>query len=183
MNGASDQTTPGSKIGTSGGPLYLRDFMAFKDKTMEEKIQELADREEIRELIARYSHKIAHGYSVDDLFTDDGVFILRVPGKPIRETKSRQAIAALYAKWVPGRLDSPKPMSHNQLLVIHGDEAAGLCSNEVRMTADGQSLIGSAYFEDRFRRENGRWKFTVRDSTFFHLVPIQQGWASPEAAV
>jgi SnoaL-like domain len=179
MSGESNPVASSAKASLPGGPLYLRDFIAFQNKSLEAKVQELADREEIRELIARYSHKIAHGHSVDDLFTDDGMFILRVPGKPVREIRSRPAIAELYAKWTPGRTESPKPMSHNELLVINGDEAVGICSNEVRMTTDGQSLIGSAYFEDQFRRENGRWKFTVRDSTFFHLVPIQQGWAGP----
>ena len=68
-------------------------------------------------------------------------------------------------------------MIHNALLEIAGDEAHGLCSNEVRATQNGQSIIGSGYYEDRFRREGGEWKFSLRDSTFFHWVRLQEGWA------
>jgi ketosteroid isomerase-like protein len=157
--------------------LHLREFPSFANKTLEEKIQELADREELRELIARYAHRIAHGYSVADLFTEDGVYIQRIPGQPTREVRTRRAIDEIYASWIPGRTDSPKPMIHNYLLAIEGDEAIGVCSNEVRMTRHGESLIGSGYYNDQFRREGGRWKFAVRDSTFFHMVPLQKGWA------
>jgi hypothetical protein len=68
-------------------------------------------------------------------------------------------------------------MIHNHLVRISGDEAVGICSNELRMTQDGKSMIGSGFYEDRLRRENGHWRFVVRDMTFIHWVPIQQGWA------
>jgi hypothetical protein len=158
-------------------PLYLRPFGAFKSKTLEQKVQELADREELRELIARYAHQIAHGISVDNLFTEDGAYIHREPDMPVREYRTRKAIAALYAQWMPPPDLAPKPMIHNYLLEIAGDEAAGICSNEVRMSVKGESVIGSAYYNDKFRRENGAWKFTERESVFFHMVTLQQGWA------
>lgn len=159
-------------------PLYLRPFSAFKNKTLEQKVQELADREELRELIARYAHQIAHGISVDNLFTEDGAYIHREPDNaPVQEYRTRKAIAALYAQWMPPPELAPKPMIHNYLLAIAGDEATGICSNEVRMSAKGESIIGSAYYNDKFRRENGEWKFSERESVFFHMVPLQQGWA------
>src|SRR5918997_279793 len=49
-------------------------------KTLEQQIQELTDREEIKELTAHYAHGVARGEGarVSALFTDDGVFINRL---------------------------------------------------------------------------------------------------------
>lgn len=158
--------------------LYLTDFKAFDNKTLEQKVQELADREEIREQINKYAHKIARGYSVADMFTEDGDFITRTPAGPPSEVRTKAAITKMYEDSIPKRIDTPKPMIHNYVIVINGNDAKGLCSNELRITPKpGQSIIASGYYDDVYRRENGRWKFVVRDATFFHWVPIQQGWA------
>jgi hypothetical protein len=156
-------------------PLYTKEFNAFRDKTLEQKVQELADREEIRELIARYAHRVAHGVSTADLFTDDGVFIVRFPGRAPSIARGREAITKAPSKVTP-HPDHPLPMIHNELIVITGDEAQGLCSNELRWSENGKSMIGSGYYEDRYRRENGRWRFVERDMTFIHWVPLQKGW-------
>jgi len=170
INSDARKTAP-----AADAPLYNREFSAFRNKTLDQKVQELADREEIRELIARYAHRVAHGESNADLFTNDGVFITRIPGRPV-QTLGREKIVKLY-KEAGSRPDHPLPMIHNYLISISGEEATGLCSNELRITEDGRSIIASGYYEDRYRRENGNWKFAVRDATFFHWVPIQDGWA------
>ena len=158
-------------------PLYLQPFAALANKTREQHVQELADREEIRELIGRYAHRVAHGVSVADLFTDDGAFITHMPGQGAQEVRGRAALDKHYGvARAPG---TAMPMIHNFLLAVAGDDATGLCSIELRVGADGQSIIASGYYEDRFRREDGCWKFVVREATFFHWVPLQQGWAGP----
>ncbi len=43
---------------------------------------------------------------------------------------------------------------------------------------DGKSMIGSGWYHDILRRENGRWRFVRRDMHFRHHVPLQQGWAT-----
>jgi hypothetical protein len=158
--------------------LYMNGTDAFRGKTLQQTVQELVDREEIRELIARYAHRVAHAISLADLFTDDGVYIVRFPDRPVQETRGRQALDAHFGK--PGAFDAqPLPMIHNLLLDIDGNEAKGICSNELRMAENGKSMIGSGYYQDQFRRENGHWKFAVRDMTFIHWVPIQEGWVRP----
>jgi len=63
-------------------------------KTLEEQVREIADREEIKELTAKYAHWVAlgEGAKVAQLFTDDGAFINEViapsvvdPGWPVFE--------------------------------------------------------------------------------------------------
>jgi hypothetical protein len=162
-------------------PLY-KEPVSFRDKTLEQKVQELADREEIRELISVYAHRVAHGQPISDLFTADGVWTIRRSADG--EVTEVSGMAELKA-----RFDHPEtisqgnamPMIHNYLIAINGDEATGMNSNELRISENGKSIIASGYYEDRYRRVNGRWKFARRDTTFFHWVPIQAGWAKPSS--
>ena len=161
-------------------PLYEGRLDSFRGKSPAQTIQELVDREQIRDLIAIYAHRVAHGVSIADLFTDDGVYINRHgPDGPVSEARGRKALEERFGKMSgPG---NAMPMIHNYLISIHGDEATGICSNELRITENGQSIIASGYYQDRMRRENGLWKFAVRDIAFFHWVPIQEGWAKAAA--
>ncbi|MGE0680381.1 MAG: nuclear transport factor 2 family protein [Candidatus Binatia bacterium] len=150
-------------------------------KTLEQQVQELADREEIKELTARYAHGVARGEGVKvaELFTDDGVFINHIPDAPQTVVRGREALDKFYGAI---KRNTALPCIHNHLITVTGDEATGTCSIEVRITRNNQSMIGSGYYDDRFRRENGRWKFVERNCTFFHFVPLQQGWVEAAAA-
>lgn len=158
-------------------PLYKQDLDSFSNKTLEEKVQELVDREEIRELISTYAHRVAHGASIADLFTQDGVWtIRRTPDGPIVEVSGMEALKEHFHERPP-EAEHPMPMIHNHILSIDGDLARGINSNELRISENGKSIIASGYYEDSYRRVNGRWKFVRRDTTFFHWTPVQQGWA------
>lgn len=135
----------------------------------ERQVQELADREEIRDLIATYAHRVAHGQANADLFTDDGAYIHRRPGGEPEVVRGREALDAHYVER-PGAAGVATPMIHNSLLSIDGNEARGICSIELRIWGSTQ-IMASGYYEDRLRRENGRWKFVERDCTFFHWGP------------
>jgi hypothetical protein len=163
--------------------IYEKTFDAFDGKTLEQKVQEIADREEIKELVSRYAHRVARGVSVADLFTDDGAYIHHRPGRPVEETRGRAALDKHYAASadVVGKGRVALPMIHNHLIDISGNTATGLCSIELRTADKGQSIIASGYYDDSYRRENGRWKFVVRDVHMFHWVPLQEGWANANA--
>lgn len=160
------------------GPLYEGRMVSFAGTTPAEKVQELIDREEIKDLTAIYAHRMAHGLAVADLFTDDGAYINRgAPGVPPREIRGRAALDEYYGdRDMP---EPPLPMLHNHLIAVQGDVARGLCSMELRLGSNGVSIVGSGYYEDKFRRENGRWLFVERIYTYFHWVPLHQGWAKP----
>lgn len=155
--------------------LHLTDFKAFDGKTTEQKLREIADREEIRELVSRYALGIARAAPVGDLFTEDGIFIQRVPGQEPQEFRGRAALGPMYAE--VAKTVGPLPMIHNHIIDVQGDEATGQSSIEIRMTADGRSMIASGYYDDRYRRVDGRWRFAKRDATVFHLCSLQEGWA------
>ena len=165
------------KKSVSVQPLYAGRLDSLHGKTLEEKVQQLADREEIRDLIATYAHRMAHGVAVAELFTDDGAYINRgTPDLPPKEVRGRAALDEYYGDRT-NLAEHPLPMIHNHLISVRGDEASGICSIELRLAARGISFIASGYYQDRFRREDGRWKFVERDVAFFHWVPLQKGWA------
>ncbi len=169
-------------------PLYMRDMNAFDGKTLEQKVQELADREEIREMISVYAITVAFGVPHTELFTEDGVFsVRRMPSGETEFHSGMNEIGNTRARTKERFGDSldkqtPKPMIHNYIIRIDGDEGLGLNSNELRIPERDKSIIASGYYEDRYRRVNGKWKFVRRDTTFLHWVPIQQGWARPVEA-
>lgn len=67
----------------SADALFMIRPPAFAGKALDEKIQELADREELRGLIFTYAHRVVHGQANADLFTDDGACInCRDPHNP-----------------------------------------------------------------------------------------------------
>jgi SnoaL-like domain len=149
---------------------YAGQPTAFSRKSPAERAQEVADREEIRDLIATYAHRVAHGLSNADLFVDDGAYIQRnaLDGPIVQERRGRAELDDCYIE----RLDSignATPMIHNILLAVDGNTAIGTCSIELRIRSG--KLFGSGFYEDSFRHEDGRWKFVERHSNFFYWGP------------
>lgn len=155
----------------AGQPLYAGRIDEFRGRSLEQKVQLLADREEIRDLIATYAHRAAHRQSMADLFTDDGAFINRPDAiTPPMEFRGRAALNTFF-NGLGSQPQQPLPMIHNFLISVKGDEARALSSIEVRIIDKGRVVDGSGYYQDRFRRVDGRWKFVERDCTFFAMIP------------
>jgi len=55
-------------------------------------------------------------------------------------------------------------------------EAAGLCSVEIRLVQAGEAYTAAGWYNDRYRREADRWRFTHRLFHVFHWVPLSKGW-------
>jgi len=146
-------------------------------KTLEEQVREIADREELRELTAKYAHWVAlgEGAKVAELFTDDGVFINEVMGQePNIVVRGHKQLNEFYPSLKRG---TALPCIHNHIIELDGDQAKGTCTIEVRITQKKQSVIGSGYYADAYRRVNGQWKFAERHCYFYHFVPLLEGWA------
>lgn len=153
--------------------LCEEQLTGFEGKAPVQCLQELVDREQIRDLAACYAQRAAHGMSIADLFTDDGTFIRRFPSRPVERVHGRAALDNLFHN-TAAKSERPLPTIHNHMVRIQGDEAAGACSIELYMSEEGKRMSGSGYYNDRLRREHGRWWFVVRDLTITRWVPIQQ---------
>ena len=98
-------------------------------KTLEEQVREIADREEIKELTAKYAHWVAlgEGARVAQLFTDDGAFINEIMGqKPNIDVRGRQQLDEFYPRLKRGMA---LPCIHNHIIEINAFEAKSPCAS------------------------------------------------------
>jgi uncharacterized protein (TIGR02246 family) len=139
---------------------------------IEQRVVELADKDEIRELTARYCFAVADGdaETVLGLFTSDGVFRLRG-----REYRGTDGLRALYEGTAAGV--TPKPFIQNHVIELDGDTAHGRCGVEIRMVQDGEAYTVAGHYADVYRKVDGRWRFASRDFVPYHWVPLRKGWA------
>ncbi len=145
-------------------------------KSLEERVRELEDREEIKELTARYCWHVARGEgdAVARLFTDDGV--LDVGNAEFKPVRGSDALFKFYRASVR-EPEAAIPFIQNHIIEINGDHAKGTCAIEARFSRNGESVTAAGYYEDTYRRERGRWRFAERKLFFHHVVPLKLGWA------
>lgn len=145
---------------------------------LEEMVQELWDREKIKELTYEYGLAIEaqDEERMVNLFTEDGSVDFSSLGRGV--TKGRPALKEFYRATWPLRV---KPFFTNHVIRIKGDRATGTCSLENRATRGDQSLIGAGRLHDEFEKVNGEWKFKARRVEMFYFVPLSEGWAQATA--
>ena len=105
-----------------------------------------------------------------DLFCEDGSFCTAD-----RTTEGREALTRFYSRIAE---QPPIPFIQNHVLDrLEGDDAEGRCSAEIRMVQNGEAVTTAGWYEDVYRRIDGRWKFASRLFHVFHMVPLSKGWA------
>jgi ketosteroid isomerase-like protein len=140
-------------------------------------LQELADREAIRDLACRYAHHVwqKQGAAAAELFTEDGEMDTGEP--PV--LRGRAALLEAYERMLgDGRF---QPFVSNHVISLAGDEASGTCYLDLRSTSEGRSMIGSGYYHDRYQRVDGEWKFRSRRLHLSWLVPLDEGWVDQDS--
>lgn len=121
------------------------------------RLQRLEDREALRDLLARYCYLIARGDvdGVIELFTAD----CRV--EILGQLYSGEA--GLRELYRDALLVQPKPYIHNHLIeTLEDTSATSSCVLEIRQQRDGTEQVGGGCYEDRYRKQDGRWKFHQR---------------------
>ena len=144
--------------------LLDRGSEGFASDDLGATVRELADREQLRELTARYAFLVSQKRTAAELFTADGGFLFRTPDGDVREARGGEALDAIFAD-ILRPPNHNLPTVHNHIFSISGDTATGACWIELHATKEGETWAGAGYYEDQFRREHGRWKFVLRDST------------------
>ena len=137
------------------------------DQELTRRLEELATREALKELRARYCWYASRGdyERMTQLYTPDGVFEFMAEGKRLAFRGHDGIRECLRKTTHPGLVF---PMVHNDVLVITGAEAVGTCGMEARTTSKEMPAF-SGYYHDRFRRIEGQWFFAER--RFFRYWP------------
>jgi len=146
---------------------------------LEHRVQDLADRDAIRELTAEYCRCIvrADREAVVGLFTADASLETHFPAGSGQADVATAGTAALLRAYDGIAGMALKPTVHNHILEIDGDRARGFCSVEIRLTQSGVAYTGAGHYEDAYQRVGDRWKFQRRDLFIYHWVPLEKGWA------
>lgn len=128
---------------------------------MEKAVQELLDREAIRDLPRRYCHYV---WTNDvermlGIFAADGVLSTRGDDGETREIKG----PALREFYVSLDRFKPRPYIHNHIIELLGaDRAKGTCYVELRRETRAMEWIGTGYYDDEYVKEGAVWKFRAR---------------------
>jgi uncharacterized protein (TIGR02246 family) len=135
-------------------------------KATEMLVRELADREAIRDLTARYCECLSRK-DIDGLlglFADDATFVVK--GIEVEATShGRAEIEKMHEKALAGT--TPRLFVHTQLINLLGaDRATSRCSVEVRNLRVTMEWLGVGYFEDECVKVSEQWKFAVRHHGF-----------------
>jgi hypothetical protein len=127
--------------------------------TLEERFAIIESREAIKDLTARYAWHAARAEADEmvALFAPDGHFNSR-SAKNITVDK----LAEYYREHL--RPSGTIPMVHNHIIEIDGDAATGTCVMETPWSPAGPFC---GYYQDSFRRIDGRWYFVDRCWNYF----------------
>jgi hypothetical protein len=135
------------------------------------RLQALEDRADLAELRALYC-VFADQKRWDDLanlFTEDGWLRGR------DEIKGRTVLRN-YFEESEHRSDAAWHFSHNETTDLNGDEATGYSYFDAPRVKEGKAWVCAGYYDDRFRRVDGRWHFQGRILHYFYMGPLQPGW-------
>lgn len=144
--------------------------------SIEQRLQVLEDKDEIRELTARYCYAVVakDGRALLDMFTADGEFHM---GQ--NSWRGQPELSKLYVDQV-GNI-GPKPFIQNHVIQVDGDRATGNCAVEIRVVEKGESVTACGHYDDHYQRVNGRWKFVKRVFHLYHWAKLAEGWAGASA--
>lgn len=122
----------------------------------------LEDREQIRELYARYAITIDNSRFEDwvNCFTPDGVFVSPIYGEFPGHAKLREFTQSYERSWDGGAV---RHMMVNVSFDVTGDTATGCCNLIYFSIKGGKSeLAAIGGYTDTLRKDNGEWRYTRR---------------------
>jgi ketosteroid isomerase-like protein len=136
------------------------------NRTIEQRLQELEDREAIRQAICGYGYAVdgCNADAVGSFYVEDGVYAVSDAGT----WEGRKAIAAITSSETHLGLVSTgcAHVSSPPFIVIEGDRAAATCHTMVPLRRDSEYFIArlSASRIELARQANGGWKIVHRQN-------------------
>ena len=137
-----------------------------KTRTLEERLQDLEDREAIRQAVCGYGYAVdgCNAEAVGSFYVEDGVYAVGDIGR----MEGRERIEAITRD--PGHLKLVEAgvahMSTPPYIVIQGDRAVATCHTMVPMHGENGFFIGrlSSSRIELARQDDGGWKIVHRQN-------------------
>ena len=143
--------------------------MSTDDRTLEQRIQEIEDRDELHALIARYSRAL-DDFDLDalmELFTDD-YQIDHVDGSV--SARGPEEVRRFYGELI-GTYSMSIHYPRSQVVEwIDGDQAAGWVVGHAEFARDDKFVVSALRYDDEYRKIDGRWRFAHRTHNFWYFV-------------
>lgn len=137
-------------------------------------VDALQSRAEIADLIHRYARNVRRREAADcdEIMTEDIVFVVRevdlaLPAAEPTIRKKTEGKAEVLSSIIASTTSEVRvvPMVQNVLIEVDGDEARSNCVMISRTWPSGREFAGE--YDDTFRRESGRWRFSARVFTMY----------------
>jgi uncharacterized protein (TIGR02246 family) len=145
----------------------------MSNETLEQRVGRLEDRFAITDLVTEYCAAI-DGRDLDAFvacYTVDGV-IRHADG--VMRLDGREAIREYYERRF-GDYGVTFHYPHSHTVVIDGaDDAHGVVTAHAEMALQGEAWIAAFRYTDRYRREEGRWRFAERELACWYYMPLSK---------
>lgn len=153
------------------------------ERTIEERLRILEDREAICELRANYCFLVDDGRFdelVDRFFTEDVACDFRSADGELSffVAQGRENVRPFFTVTVPDLLEEMSHTVHNHRIQVEGDHAAGDCYFELTAIhrASRDEVVGAGRYVDRYRRTQSGWRFAARRAEILFIAPMFEGW-------
>ena len=146
--------------------------------SLEQRVQRIEDIEAIRELKMEYCRHCDNKYDPDPiaaLFTEDAVWD---GGGSFGKYEGRDAIRNFF-RGVSGKLPFAMHYVTNSSIDVQGDQATGQWYLHCPVTfAEGnQAVWGAGFYEERYVKVAGKWRFKELKVISTFWTPFDKGWA------
>src|SRR5262245_24403289 len=134
-----------------------------------DRVRELADRVEIRELVARYAAAVDDRdlSAVVGFFTDDGT-LSRLPWRAVGPAQLEAAYRTAL-----GRYEWTVHSVHGNAVDFTGeDDAVGFVGCHAEHALNGEVVVVALRYRDEYRRVDGRWRFRSREIGFAYATAV-----------